>query len=191
MTYQSFLSIRHDGKGIPYGGLGEPRDDGGANFGFQDLKSKPEAIATVPELQKDTDLRSLVDAINHHDTGLFSVGCDSGEVSEQQGFRRTGYIEFSINSKSHVQDAANYFPIFFHFDRLLANTKFSHRVQFNWELQSAAFIDSNTAGYTCTVFVNTYVCADSIAVGQSWSAALAALAQLLSAVPPYDGEPIY
>jgi len=122
---------------------------------------------------------------------LFSVGCESGEVSEKQGFRRSGYIEFAINSKSHVQDAANYFSIFFHFDRLLANTKFSHGVQFNWQLQGATFIDCNTSGYTCTVFVNTHFCANSLMAGQSWSAALAALAQLLSAVPAYKGEAIY
>lgn len=100
-VYRNFLSISYKGKGIPYGGLGEPRDDGGANFGFKDLKGNPALIASVPELQNDPDLKALVAAINRPDTGLFSVGCVSSVIAEQQGHRRSGYIEFAINSKTH------------------------------------------------------------------------------------------
>jgi hypothetical protein len=190
MAYQSFLSIRHDGKGIPYDGLGEPRPDGGANFGFKNLKREPGLIETVPELQKDADLKSVVAIINHH-ASLFSVGCDSGAISDQQGFRRKGYVEFAINSKRYVQDATNYFQMFFHFDRSMAGANFGHRVQFNWELQGATFIDSNTSGLTCTVWLQTHPFPDSLTAEQSWCAALAALGQFLPGVPVCDGEPIY
>jgi hypothetical protein len=36
------LAIRNRGKGVPYGGSGEPREDGSANYGLKPLKGKPE-----------------------------------------------------------------------------------------------------------------------------------------------------
>lgn len=189
MTYRSFLSLRHDGKGIPYAGMTEPRADGSQNFGFMNLKSEPNLTESVPELQKDADLKNAVSAINRN-CGLFTVGCESGSTSDQQGHRHSGYIEFAINSKNLIPDALNYFRIFYLFDCELAKMPFTHSVQFNWELQPATFLDSGVQGYTCAVFVNTGTCADLSTAAQSWSAALAALAQVLSTVPNV-GEPIY
>ena len=36
--YLNLLSISHNGKAIPYGGSGEKRDDGDANYGLKILK---------------------------------------------------------------------------------------------------------------------------------------------------------
>jgi hypothetical protein len=189
LSYKSFLSLRHDGKGIPYGGMTEPRADGSQNFGFVNLKTNPALIASVPELQKDGNLRSVVRAINDC-PGLFSVGCESAVASDQRGHWRTGYVEFAINSKSHVQDACNYFRIFYLFDCELAKMPFTQSVRFDWELQPGTFMDQNVSGYTCTVYVNTAIFSEPSMAEQPWSAALAALAQVLSMVPTV-GEPIY
>lgn len=189
MAYKSFLSLRHDPKGIPYGGMEQPRPNGTQNFGFMNLKRKPGLVQSVPELQKDGDLRETVRIINEC-PGLFSVGCESGAVSDQRGHWRSGYVEFAINSKSHVGDALNYFRIFYLFDCELAKIPFANAVQFNWELQPATFIDGGAKGYTCAVFVNTAAHDQDAEARQSWSAALAALAQVLSTVPS-AGEPIY
>ena len=65
--YSNFLSIRHGGKGIPYGGTRGKREDGGENYGFKNLKSSPGLIDSIPELQNDHELRKLIgQAITRH-----------------------------------------------------------------------------------------------------------------------------
>ncbi|HWG80781.1 MAG TPA: hypothetical protein VN681_13445 [Stellaceae bacterium] len=190
-TVRNFLSVRFDGKGIPYGGNGEVRPDGGANFGFKNLKSDPSLISSIPELESDASLKTLVDAINRSDTGLFSVGCASGDVQEEQGYRRTGYIEFAINSKIVAADARSYFPAFFHFERTLFERQFQEPVQLSWELQPATFIDAGSHGFTSTIYINTFYFASPEAAGACWAATLGLLGEFLGSVPPQIGEPIY
>jgi hypothetical protein len=47
---QVLLTIRNRGKGVPYGGSGEPREDGPANYGFKPLNGKPEEERKCREL---------------------------------------------------------------------------------------------------------------------------------------------
>ncbi len=68
--YTNALTLSHRGKGIPYGGTGEVREDGDANFGFRDLKGQPEMHEEIPELQRDPALARLVCSINASNTGL-------------------------------------------------------------------------------------------------------------------------
>ena len=123
-VYSNLLSLNFKPKGVPYGGSGEEREDGGANYGFKNLRRNPELIDSVPELQRDQSLRKVIELINGPATGLFSIGCVSGEVHDDRGFRFSGYVEFSLNSVSAVQDAGSYFPLFFHFGRLLNENQF-------------------------------------------------------------------
>ncbi len=189
--YQNVLSINHQAKAVPYGGAGVQRKDGHANYGFRNLKQDPTLTETIPELMADSCLRSLVVAIADQCNGLFTIGCASGDVAEIEGSRRTGYVEFAINSKSGVENAANYFPLFFHFDRLLHSSKFSHPVQFSWELQPARFGAVNVAGFTCSIFVNTHFCTSIERARECWAAALRVIEQHLATVPLQHGEPIY
>jgi len=137
--YINHMSMLWELKGVPYGGSGKLRDDGAANYGFQDLKGKPELLPSVPELVRDRPLMDLVAAINDERTGLFTLGCVSGEVADSQGFRYTGYVELCINSASAIEDARSYFPLWFHFDECLHQSGFKVRVMFDWELQPATF----------------------------------------------------
>lgn len=121
----NYLSLNFKHKPIPYGGSGEVRDDGDANHGFKDIKGNAALLLEIPELQRDAALMNLVQSINATQTSLFSVGCLSGDVEDENGFRMSGYVEFSINSASSIADASNYFPLFFHFDRLLNEKGFS------------------------------------------------------------------
>lgn len=57
-TYTNQLSLDHKPKGIPYGGRGEIRDDGDANYGFKDLKGNRALLLDVPELKRDQALYS-------------------------------------------------------------------------------------------------------------------------------------
>src|SRR3989338_5749839 len=123
LRYSNLLSLSHDGKGIPYGGFGELRADGEANYGFFNLKSNVGEIASVPELKRDPSLLSIALVLNAPDSGFFSLGSTSSEVCDTGGHRWSGYIEFAINSRARVAYAASYFPLFFHFDRFLANVQ--------------------------------------------------------------------
>lgn len=107
------MQIAQNGKGIPYGGTGEIRADGDANYGFKNLKGKPERLAEVPELAGDEPLANLVASLNEARSAFATVGCVSAPVDEEQGHRVSGYVEFAFDSAEKVADASSYFPVFF------------------------------------------------------------------------------
>lgn len=182
-SYTNQLSLNHKHKGVPYGGLGEVREDGDANYGFKDIKGNIALLLEIPELKRDQALLSLVQAINAPSTDLFSVGCVSGPVDDENGFRYSGYVEFSINSAPAIADAKNYFLIFFHFDRLLNENAFLGKVAYNWELQPVTFIDAKASGLTCSVFVNTHYSKTKSDAEAAWSEALGILDYYLGSIP--------
>ncbi|WP_243288736.1 hypothetical protein [Geothrix terrae] len=183
-TIINTLEIGQKGKGIPYGGLGEIREDGDANYGFKYLKGNEQLLGEIPELKRDEALHRLVRAINSNHTGLFSVGCVSGIVQDERGFRYSGYVEFSWDSISMVADAQHYFQLFFHFDRYLRKLEFLTRVAFVWELMPASFIDAKANGFSCSITINTDYSETEESAVQAWSQALAALEIYLGSIPP-------
>ena len=188
-TYQKLLTISYSMKGIPYGA--GPRPDGQANHGFKNLKANPALLDEVPELSSDDALRSLITAIQAPTCGLFSIGCLSGEVSEPQGFRMTGYVEIAINSRSKAEGAAEYFPLFFHTDRFMYESGFNDRVIFYWELLPAMFLDAKTHGFTCAITINTEFHATLEEARASWHRSLAALQHGFSLYLTQGSDPIY
>jgi hypothetical protein len=190
-SYTNQLSMNHKYKGIPYGGWGEIREDGDANYGFKDIKGNNALLLEIPELKRDRALMSLVQAINASSTGLFSIGCVSGAVEDQYGFRNSGYVEFSINSVSAIADAGNYFPLFFHFDRMLRENSFSGKVAYNWELQPATFIDAKASGFTCSIIVNTHYSQTKSDAEVAWTEALGILGYYLGSIPREHGDAIF
>lgn len=184
------LTIDQSGKGIPYGGTGEPREDGHANHGFKNLKGEPGKLDEIPELKEDGALRDLIKAINEPETGLFSVGCLSAPVDDGRGHRVTGYVEFAINSDILAADARHYFPIFFHFDKALSESSLEN-VNFHWELMGANFHEANVVGFTLSVTINTGYFETADKARTAWDEALALLTQYLSGFGPGPGQPIY
>jgi hypothetical protein len=189
-NYLNQLSLRFDiPKGIPYPGI--ERDDG-VNHGFVALKGKMEDINSIPECQEDSALRDTLCKINHSDTAFFSVGCVSGNVDEEDGHRVTGYVEFSFNCRELVQDASNYFIVFFQFAKKLKESGFKENVMFHWEIESGHFSDGNCDGWTCRVFVNTAYHPTSEAARQCWSESLNILGNHFRELPPDSrATPIY
>lgn len=181
--YTNQLSLNQKHKVVPYGGSGEIREDGDANYGFKDIKGNPALLLEIPELKLDRQLMGLVHAIGNSQTGIFSIGCVSGPVEDQNGFRHSGYIEFSLNSASAIADARNYFPLFFHFDCMLHEGQFPGKVAFDWELQPVTFIDANANGFTCTIIVNTHYSATKEEAEAAWADALSVLQYFLGNIP--------
>lgn len=192
-NYANNLEINHKHKPIPYGGDGQLRDDGDANYGFKLIKGNLELIETIPELKRDVELLNLVRAINEPQTGLFSVGCVSGTVVDDNGERYSGYIEFSLNSVSAIADARNYFPMFFHFDCWLNEQQPKFAVTYNWELQPATFIESQSraTGFTCSITINTHYVSTTDEASQAWGESLERLSTFLSETAPKSPDFIY
>lgn len=188
--YLNYLSIRQDGKGVPYGGMSEPREDGTQNFGFKNIKGAPQDVALIPELRDDAPMRDLMAALAHPDVGVFTIGCESGPVEGDGQLRLTGYVEFSLNSRSAIGDAAVYFPLFFHFDRFLHETAFAASVMFTWELMAASFVEKHVDGFTCTVFVNTSYSEKREQAEAWWAESMACLREGLCSIPVY-ADPLY
>jgi hypothetical protein len=189
--YSAVMSIRRFVKGIPYGANGEVRPDGNANYGFKNLKGNLSLLAEVPELKEDVALYNVVSAINQPCTGLLSVGCVSGAVAETRGHAWTGYVEFAIDSVEAIADARSYFYIFYHFDKLLHDTKFSERANYIWELEGANFHPTNAGGFTCVVYVHTAHYPTPEQAKEAWERALAPLIPLFAGYPPQDGSPLF
>lgn len=189
--YTNHLSLLQEVKCIPYGGSGVLRVDGDGNFGFKDLKGKPELLASVPELIRDGALLRLVEAINRNETGLFSIGCVSGPVEEGNRFRHSGYVEICINSAAAIADARAYFPFWFHFDGLLHRNAFKGKVAFDWELQPATFLEAKAVGFTCSIFVNTHYSKNRDDADATWSEALSILGAFLGSIPQEHADKLY
>lgn len=181
--YTNQLSLNQKHKGVPYGESGEVREDGDVNYGFKDIKSNPELLIEIPELKRDRNLMGLVQSINTTQTGLFSVGCVSGSVEDENGFRHSGYVEFSLNSASAIADARNYFSLFFHFDCMLHEGQFPGKVVFDWELQPVTFIEANATGFTCSIIVNTHYSTTKEEAEVAWADALSVLQYFLGSIP--------
>jgi hypothetical protein len=192
LRYRNLLSIRQDGKGVPYGGSGEPRADGEANYGFFNLKSNLVGASSVPELKRDPALFALARVLNAAGSGFLSLGSTSGAVADTDGHRWSGYMEFAINSQSLVADAANYFPIFFHFDRFLSRVESELQVQYEWELMGAHFADAQCDGFTCSLFINTHYVASGELAATNWTEALTLCSEFLSGCSSGERpDPIY
>lgn len=192
--YQVGLTIGHGGKGIPYGGYrnGETNEDGTAkNRGFVNLKGRLHLLNDVPELVENPVLFELVEAINQPETGLVSVGCAGWDTSGQAGPRWSGYIEFAINSAEMIADARNYFPLFFHFDKMLHDSGFDQVVTYNWELEGASFWPAKADGFTCTIWVHTPSAPSIEEAKEAWQQALDPLIPFLGGYPSQGGTPLF
>ncbi|MER8457670.1 hypothetical protein NKH24_16435 [Mesorhizobium sp. M1300] len=186
--YLNELSIDHRPKGIPYGPTGL-RPDRSENFGFKNLKGELHRLAEIPELAEDPALYGLVSKINQPETGLLTIGCVSGPaINEDRGFRFSGYVEFAFNDADKIADAADYFPVFFHFDRALHVDKFAEQVRFDWELKPANFVEADTGGYTMTIIINTAFHKTEATARVAWNTALDWLGDFLSSVPPESDD---
>ncbi|MBX3738186.1 MAG: hypothetical protein KF715_15940 [Candidatus Didemnitutus sp.] len=154
-SYDCYLEFTPGGKGVPYNG-GDPRSDGETNHGFRSLKGRTDQVSQIPEVHDDPALARFLTLVNASETAFFTVGCVSGKVADEHGFRMSGYVEFCINDKVLAADAVNYFKLFWHFSQALSAARFAERVALHWQLLGALFLEARTDGMTCPVIINTH-----------------------------------
>lgn len=183
--YRNSLSIREEGYLCV-----RQLDPSRAESGFQVLKGRPALIAALPEVAADRALRTALEAMNGACTRIFSVACANQEARLDGGHQLRGYVEFALNSRSEVQDAINYFPVFAGFDRSLRSYCF-RRAEFDWQLSAAEFVDAGVSGFTCNVNVRTDIVATSAEARADWQEALCILGQHLGMIRWGEPDPIY
>ena len=189
--YRNWFSVSPLGKAIPYTGTGERRADGGANFGFKDLKGRPDRLDEVPEANEDRALAQVMRTINGPHTGVFSIASMSCLEGDRGHVVRSGYLEIAFNSRHQVEDAANYFALFLRLDRLLVARAFDAPAEFHWQLCPAHFSSGDVAGWSVEIRVRTAPTSDASGATGIWRAAMEMLQELFATVPAERKDPLY
>lgn len=189
--YSNELSLSAHAKIIPYAADQLIRASTNINYGFKNLKIKPSLIETIPELADDVGLKALVEAINRKESCFFTVGCASEKIQSDQGYCRRGYLEFSWNCVSCVQDAINYFALYFHFNKSLLVKGFNQPVNLKWIIQEAAFSDAEIHGFSCAVHIETRALSSAEQAEQAWQLTLRMIDAYLATVETLQATLIY
>lgn len=174
------FTIKPGGKGVPYGGRGELREDGSANYGFKALKGKPEEAVLINEVQDEEHFRNALVAINGLDTPFFTVGCEKSFNEHPKGYWARGYLEFAFNYCDLVEDAQYYFKLFFDFTHYVWKNQFNEHVQYHFELEGAHFFKGDCDGYTVAVWINVSVLPTEEEVKEVWGKAVDLLTAFLT-----------
>ena len=186
--WQNVLYIDPQGKIIPYQ---LPEQDANKRVNFVDLKQPSAELASIPEARLDVALSAALGAINASHTGVFSVGCHREELHDASGHRISGYIEFSVNDRVLVCDAATYFSLFFQFQNRLVQSAFPHSVRFDWAIMPAVFSAVGVEGYSCSIKINSSICSTQKQCLQMWSNSLSMISTFLADISLDDDRAIY
>ncbi|MEM6452927.1 MAG: hypothetical protein AAF703_21745 [Cyanobacteria bacterium P01_D01_bin.105] len=194
--YSNELTLSPRAKVIPYASdrLIDSRDKSvkqSANYGFRNLKIKPSLIETIPELESDGSLKALVQEINKKETCFFTVGCSSVRVQTDEGHQHRGYLELAWNCTGCIQDAINYFALYFHFEQSLRKKSFNQPVQIKWVIQEASFSDVDINGFSCAVHIETRPLSSPEQAHQVWQLSLRMIQAYLETVITMKSTPIY
>ncbi|MEL6354592.1 MAG: hypothetical protein AAFR58_23000 [Cyanobacteria bacterium J06627_28] len=199
LLYRNDLSLSPTAKVIPYAGdrIGTTAQqrpsvvNAPTNYGFRNLKIKPSLIDTVPELSGDSSLKALVSAINRPETCFFTVGCHSQLMMTDEGNYRQGYLEFAWNCQGCVQDAINYFALYFHFNKFLRVRSFNQPIAFKWIIQEASFSDAEIDGFSCAIQMQTRSLSSVEQAEMTWQFSLRMIGAYFNTVFTEADKPIY
>lgn len=194
--YRNDLTLSPDARTIPYPAdcqLNARSQSVGpsTNYGFKNLKIKPSLIETIPELADDLGLKLLVQSLNKAESCFFTVGCDSQLKQTDGKYRCEGYLAFAWNCAGCIQDAVNYFALYFHFEKSLRDKSFNQPVQFKWIVQESAFLDAKLDGFTCTIHIGTRSLSSKELANQAWQFSLNMLEAYFTKVFTESSTPLY
>ena len=191
LLYSNDLTISPYARSIPYAADRDIKPLLQTNFGFKNLKIKPSLIETIPELNHDASLKALVKSINSPETCFFTVGCFSALKQTDQGHYRQGYLSFAWNCTGCIQDAINYFALYFHFEKSLREKSFNQPAQFKWIIQETAFSDAKLEGFACAIHLKTRSLSSAEQADQVWQISLRMIQAYLATIETLKSTPIY
>lgn len=194
--YSNDLTLGSHAKVIPYAADRQIDRDHietreSSDYGFKNLKIKPSLIDTIPELAADKSLSMLVQKLNQREICFFTIGCDSEQIASAEGYLRKGYLEFAWNCTGCVQDAINYFALYFHFEKSLREKSFNQPVQLRWVIQEATFSDADIHGFSCSVHIKTRSLSSAEQADQAWQLSLRMIQAYLETVVILKSTPLY
>lgn len=187
--YQVMFSIRERGKVIPY-----PAIDHGTsvNYGFKVLKGKPEEeIALICEVQDNKYLENALISINNIATPFFSVGCEKAYNTDESGNYVKGFLEISFNNIDLVQDAHNYFQLFFDFNQFICMKKFNQPIYYLWEIEPSFFKEAQVNGFSLVIWITSGYSKDMEKTKELWGDGILFLTDYFKTVPAIPGPNIY
>jgi len=185
---QVVLTINEQPKEIPY----PPASNAfSQNFGFRVLKGNLDKIESIQEAEDSECIRRFLRSLNSGESPFFSVGCEKSFNQDTNGYWAKGYIEFAFNYRKLVSDATHYFPLFFHFNRYIADYIKERDVQFWWELQPARFKAANCDGFSCCIWITTGYFQSPDEARNIWESAISMLRVFVEGIMKPDAEPIY
>jgi hypothetical protein len=180
---QLILSIKKGGKAVPYGGSDVDRPDGARNYGFKNLKGKPEEVASIPEAQGNASLTNALLALAASDSPFFTVGCEKSCNQDSSGHWMKGFLEFSFNYRELVADAQFYFKLFYDFNSWYRQQKQEATIQYHFELEGAHFWEVSAEGFNVTVWITTTMLATEEEAQKVWAWGLDRLIEFLNQYP--------
>ena len=188
-SMQIMLTINQQSKSIPYPAASHSDSQ---NYGFHVLKGKLDKCENVKEATETPSIISILKNLNSNESPFFSVGCERSYNQDNEGHWAKGYIEFAFNYEQLVTDAAQYFPLYFHFTKFIDEYLKVNEVQFWWDLQPAKFKKVSCMGYSSCIWITTGFHSSEEEAKQVWEKSINMLDEYLSKHGnPKDLMPIY
>lgn len=138
------FEAEEDGTTVPYGPL---FDDIRKNYGFIDLRGRPDLAQTIPEGMQSAALWALLVDLSQPTSSLFSLGCDLGSHEEPFGldvsYVAGGYIQI-VTAQYLRTSADEYLEYAYHISDSLEAGSESHDWQVRFVLKFVSLkLDEN------------------------------------------------
>jgi hypothetical protein len=145
------------GIGIPYPAV--ERTDGHSNYGYFDLKRKPDLIDTVVELQDSLELMALVREMNDPRSVVRSLACEKA-LSENRDpvfqWKLTSFVRLSFEILAWNFAKDNYRKLYDQFADSATPHLLSDLISIEFEVDPANFVDHQKNGWSLTIWNNGY-----------------------------------
>lgn len=141
------------GIGIPYPPV--ERSEGHSNYGYVDLKRKPELIEGIPELQDTPVLMALVRELNNPRSIVRSLSCEKAlSKSADPVFCRklTSFVRISFEILAWNLAKDNYQILFEQFADSAMPEMLSDLICIEFEVDPASFNDHQKHGWALTIW---------------------------------------
>ncbi|HEV7894035.1 MAG TPA: hypothetical protein VGP08_25695 [Pyrinomonadaceae bacterium] len=188
-NFELLLLINDHFKTVPYQAV--DRGNGHPNHGFKVIKGTLEEAAKIAEVQDEEHLKNALIKINDHSTALFTIGCEKAFNQDGTEFWARGFLEFAFNYPQLVDDAQNYFKLFFNFNEYLRDRKFNEPVRYQWELEGNRFVDVGCDGFSVVVWITTAIFNNPEEPRRVWGIAVDHLTEYLENIKAISAPSIY
>jgi hypothetical protein len=129
------------------------------NWGFCNLKQRPEAISEVPELYNCPAFEKLIRAINAPTSFFLSHGCakyfsSRPNMPAEFGIMLTSYVGFAFEIAELNQDQKNFHELIERFKTFTKDVPSYKQLGVRFEVQPTTFYERQLQGWSACYFCN-------------------------------------